>query len=210
MTFAHAVCLWNPFSALGSGCGPSGLVGSSAQVLSTLTEEETEARESCPSIGHSRACCRPGTELGALPSRARSEESEVTGAPEADLSSAGLRAAQLWSGFEPRGGCRRGRVVMGSGGLRVAPARLVQMALRAPSSWHRPRPLREGWNSTGPPPWRSRLLSVSPLQGQEEALSLSSSHWGRLCRLLSKTREVCPSSAASQSKPSHLPVPGSL
>lgn len=44
----------------------------------------------------------------------------------------------------------------------------------------------------GPPPWRSRLLPVSPPQEQEEALSLS--------RLLPETQEVCPNSAASQSK----------
>lgn len=84
----------------------------------------------------------------------------------------------------------------------VAPAWLVQIAVRVPSSWHRPRPLKEGWNSID---WAATPEISAPacvFQEQEEALSLSSSHWGRLCRLLSETWEVCPNSAASRSKPS--------
>lgn len=106
--------------ALGSGCGPSGLVGSSAQVLSTLTEEETEAQESSPPLDIRGPAADQGQSLGHRLPEFSQVECEVMGAPEAALSSAGLRVAQLWSGFVPRAGCRRGGVVMGPGSLRVA------------------------------------------------------------------------------------------
>lgn len=113
--------------ALGSGCGPSGLVGSSAQVLSTLTEEETEAQESSPPLDIRGPAADQGQSLGHRLPEFSQVECEVMGAPEAALSSAGLRVAQLWSGSDTRSCCKHPRA-----GFRAAMN--VQLLRRMPKT----------------------------------------------------------------------------